>query len=212
VVEQQLKPALQFAGSKRERELAEKVMGLILARGMFMSANAPIRVPLGSLAEFLGSQGEKDAQARVDALVVANPDVFAVEEIDDQSYVVTTREGRAPHVARPEARHTFASRFHTPLPKPEGVVSRPRPRQEPAPVDVLAEIDGLQMDELAAQPEAPPAIVEEPVEEVPVAVARTITTQAATPTDVTEVDDVNLAVALRERLGTDPRVAHFGEQ
>ena len=40
MVEQQVKPALQFAGSKRERELAEKVMGLILARGMFMSANA----------------------------------------------------------------------------------------------------------------------------------------------------------------------------
>ena len=42
--------------------------------------------------------------------------------------------------------------------------------------------------------------------------ARTITTQAAKPTEVTEVDDVNLAVALRERLSTDPRVANFGEQ
>jgi hypothetical protein len=212
VVEQQLKPALQFAGSKRERELAEKVMGLILARGMFMSANAPIRVPFGSLAEFLASQGEKDARARIDALVVANPDIFAVEEVNGEPYLVTTRDGRAPQVAHPEARHTFASRFHTPLPKPEGVVSRPRPRQEPAPIDVLAEIDGLQIEEPAEQPESQPTIVEEPIEEVPVAVARTITTQTATPTDVTEVDDVNLAVALRERLSTDPRVANFGEQ
>ena len=54
--------------------------------------------------------------------------------------------------------------------------------------------------------------MEERAEEVPAAVARTITTQAAKPTEVTEVDDVNLAVALRERLGTDPRVANFGEQ
>ena len=49
-------------------------------------------------------------------------------------------------------------------------------------------------------------------EEAPAAAARTITTQAIKPTDVTEVDDLNLAVALRERLGADPRVANFGEQ
>src|SRR4051812_16125275 len=135
LVEQQLKPALQFAGSKRERELAEKVMGLILARGMFMSANAPIRIPLGSLAEFLDSQGEKDSRARIDALVTANPDIFAVEAGEGEQFLVTTRDGRAPQVTRPEARHTFASRFHTPLPKPEGVAPRPRLRQEPAPID-----------------------------------------------------------------------------
>ena len=211
MVEQQLKPALHFAGNKREQELAEKVMGLILARGMFMSANAPIRVPLGSLTEFLDSQGEKNTRPRIDGLVAANPDIFVVEDVDGEEYLVTTRDGRAPQVARPELRHTFASRFHTPLPKPEGAVPRPRPRQEAVQIDVLAELDGLQMDELSAQPEAEPAIVEERVEEAPAAVARTITTQAAKPSDVTEVDDVNLAVALRERLGTDPRVANFGE-
>ena len=73
-------------------------------------------------------------------------------------------------------------------------------------------MDGLQIDEPSARPEAQPPIVEERIEEAPAAVARTITTQAAKPTDVTEVDDVNLAVALRQRLGTDPRVANFGEQ
>jgi hypothetical protein len=212
VVEQQLKPALQFAGTKREQELAEKVMGLILARGMFMSANAPIRIPLGSLAAFLDSQGEKDSRARIDALVAANSNIFAVEDVDGERYVVTTRDGRAPQVARPEARHSFASRFHTPLPKPEGAAPRPRRRQEAAQVDVLAEIDGLQIDEPTAVPEAQPLIMEERIEEAPAAVSRTITTQVAKPTEVTEVDDVNLAVALRERLGTDPRVANFGEQ
>ena len=211
MVEQQLKPALQFAGTKRERDLAENVMGLILARGMFMSSNAPIRIPLGSLADFLDSQGEKDSRARIDALVTANPGIFAVEEGEGEQYLVTTRDGRAPQVARPQDRHTFASRFHTPLPKPEGSAPRPRPRLEPTPVDVMAEIDGLEIDE-PSQPEAQPPVVEERAEEAPATAARTITTQAAKPTEVTEVDDVNLAVALRERLGTDPRVANFGEQ
>lgn len=212
MVEQQVKPTLQFAGSKRERGLAEKIMGLVLARGMFMSANAPIKISLGSLAEFLDSQGEKDSRARIDAVVAANPTVFTVEESDDERYLVTTRDGRAPLMARAETRHTFASRFHTPLPKPEGAAPRPRPRQEAAPIDVLAEMDGLQVAEPTVKPEAEPPIEEERAEEAPAAVARTITTQAVKPTDVTEVDDINLAVALRERLGADPRVANFGEQ
>ena len=202
MVEQQVKPALQFAGSKREQVVAEKIMGLIVARGMFMSANAPIKLSLGSLAEFLGSQGEKDPRAQVEAVIAANPNIFVVEEMDGEPYLVTTREGRAPQVAQAETRHTFASRFHTPLPKPEAAAPRPRPRPEAALVDILAGMDELQVDEPSAEPEDQPAIVEERPEEAPAAVARTITTQAIKPTDVTEVDDVNLAVALRERLGT----------
>jgi hypothetical protein len=212
VVEQHVKPALQFSGSKREQALAEKIMGLILARGMFMSANAPIRLSLGSLAEFLDSHGEKDSRARIDAVIEANPTVFAIEEMEGEPYLVTTRDGRAPQVARAETRHTFASRFHTPLPKPEAAAPRPRLRQETALVDILAGMDELQVDEQPVKSEAQPAVVEERTEEAPAAVARTITTQAIKPTEVTEVDDVNLAVALRERLGADPRVANFGEQ
>jgi hypothetical protein len=212
LVEQQVKPTLKFAGSKREQELAEKITALILARGMFMSANAPIRITLDSLAEYLDSQGEKDSRSRIESVIAANPTVFAVEELDGEQFLVTTREGRAPLVASIETRHTFASRFHTPLPKPEGVTPRPRPRQEPALVDVLAGIDDLQAEQPSVECEAHPPVEEEPVEEAPAAVARTITTQAVKPTDVTEVDDVNLAIALRERLGADPRVANFGEQ
>ncbi len=177
-----------------------------------MSANAPIRIALGSLAEFLDSQGEKDAQGRIDSVIAANPAAFAVEDVDGERYLVTTREGRAPLIARAETQHTFASRFHTPLPKPEEVAPRPRPRQEAALVDVLAGMEPLQVDEPSVKPEAQLAVEEEPAEEVPAAVARTITTQVVKPSDVTEVDDVNLAVALRERLGADPRVANFGEQ
>jgi hypothetical protein len=212
VVEQQVKPALRFAGSKREQELAGKIMGLITARGMFMSANAPIRIALDSLAEFLDAQGEKDSRSRIDAVLAANPTVFALEEVDGERYLVTTRDGRAPQVIQAEAGHTFASRFHTPLPKPERTAPRVLPRQEVAPVDVLAELDELQVDQTPALAEMAPPIDEEPIDQPPASVARTITTQAVKPTDVTEVDDVNLAVALRERLGGDPRVANFGEQ
>jgi len=212
VVEQQVKPGLQFAGSKREQELAEKIMGLISARGMFMSANAPIRISLGSLAEFLEGQGEKDSRSRIDAVLAANPTVFALEDVDGVTYLVTTREGRAPQAPHAAPQHTFASRFHTPLPKPERTAPRALPRQEVAIVDVLADLDDLQVDEPAVMPEIQTQVDEEVIEQAPAIVARTITTQAAKQTEVTEVDDINLAVALRERLAADPRVANFGEQ
>jgi hypothetical protein len=212
VVEQQVKPGPQFAGTKREQELAEKIMGVVAARGMFMSANAPIRVSLVSLAEFLDGQGEKDARSRIDAALAANPSVFALEEVDDEKYLVTTREGRAPQPPQLAPQHTFTSRFHTPLPKPERTAPRALPRPEIAFADVLAELDDLQVEESPVPPETQTQIDEEAIEQAPAAVARTITTQAAKPIEVTEVDDINLAVALRERLAVDPRVANFGEQ
>jgi hypothetical protein len=212
VVEQQVKPGPQFTGTKREQELAEKIMGVVSARGMFMSANAPIRISLVSLAEFLDGQGEKDARSRIDDALAANPSVFALEEVDDEKYLVTTREGRAPQPPQMAPQHTFTSRFHTPLPKPERTAPRALPRPEIAFADVLAELDDLQVEESPVPPETQTQIDEEAIEQVPAAVARTITTQAAKPIEVTEVDDVNLAVALRERLAVDPRVANFGEQ
>jgi hypothetical protein len=212
VVEQQVKPGPQFAGTKREQELAEKIMGVVSARGMFMSANAPIRISLVSLAEFLEGQGEKDSRSRIDAVLAANPSVFALEEVDDEKYLVTTREGRAPRAPQTAPQHTFTSRFHTPLPKPERTAPRVLPRPEVAFADVLAELDDLQVEEPPVPPETQTQIDEEAIEQAPAAVARTITTQAAKPIEVTEVDDINLAVALRERLAVDPRVANFGEQ
>jgi hypothetical protein len=212
VVEQQVKPGPQFAGTKREQELAEKIMGVVSARGMFMSANAPIRISLVSLAEFLEGQGEKDSRSRIDAVLAANPSVFALEEVDDEKYLVTTREGRAPQAPQTAPQHTFTSRFHTPLPKPERTAARVLPRPEVAFADVLAELDDLQVEEPPVPPETQTQIDEEAIEQAPAAVARTITTQAAKPIEVTEVDDINLAVALRERLAVDPRVANFGEQ
>lgn len=200
-------------GSAAERKLAATVVNLMRGRGMFMAADAPIRVSLTSLADYLQSQGEANARERLEAALAANPQAFDLEHVDGDVVVVTTRDGQAPRQRRSDSRHSFAERFLAPQPKPERhTPPRPRPRPEAPFVDVLA---GLQATE---EPEPQPAEVatvpvEEPkVEEVPVVVARTITTHIARPTDVTGVDDLNLAVALRERLENDPRLANFGEQ
>ena len=209
MIEQQEKVAPRFAGSKQEQELAGRVFAIMTARGMFMSTDAPIKLSLSSLADYFESQGEKNGRPRLEAAIGANSELFSFEETGEDLLVVTTRAGRAPSQLVPLSRHTFASRFHTPLPKPEAQAARPRPRPQAPMVDVLA---GLEAE--AAVPVEPEALVltvePEPAEEVPA--ARTITTQIIRATDVADVDDVRLALAIKDRFGTDPRVASFGEQ
>lgn len=205
----------RFQGSAAERELASRVLHLMLARGMFMSADAPIRVSLSSLASFLDSQGEADAHERLEAALAANPENFDLEAADGDLIVVTTRDGKAPRSRQIDVTHSFAERFLQPRPKPERPAApRARPKPEAPFVDVLEEIHiSLVPEPLKEEELAPTVVVEAPaVEEPPVVAARTITTQVARPTDVKGVDDLNLAVALKERLGSDPRVANFGEQ
>jgi hypothetical protein len=211
MIEQSTTPSLPLAGTRREQELAEKVLGVLRARGMFMSANAVVRVPLSSLMTFLESQGDQDGGEFLEAALAANPDIFELATVDGDTFVATTRAGRAPIQTQSDARHTFAARFITPSPRPDrSSAPRPRPRPQAPSVDVLAEIEilpGAERFETHLEAPAEPEVAEE----VPAAVARTITTQIVKPTDVTDVDDVNLAAALRERLGADPRVANFGE-
>jgi hypothetical protein len=212
MVQQQERPTLKLAGTKREQELAAKVRELMQARGMFMSANAVVRVSASSLATFLESQGESGGISALLAAISANADVFSIEGTEDDPIIATTREGRAPVEVSPPSTHTFANRFINPLPKPERPATpRPRPRAATPDVDVMAEIQ-LEPVEAAVEPEIAAELVAEPIEEAPPVVARTITTQLVTPTDVADVDDINLALALRERLASDPRVANFGEQ
>lgn len=205
--------APNVSGTKRQQDLASRVLNLMLSRGMFMSLNAPITLSMSSLVAFLESQGEKDVRGDLDAAIAANPDLFSVEAVDGDQLISTTREGRAPVSVRPVNNHSFASRFLTPLPKSERPATpRPRVRQQPAEVDLLAEVaTEPEFDVVEAATEAPAE--PEPVEEEATpAITRTITTQTIAPTDISEVDDVNLAQAIRERLGADPRVANFGEQ
>ncbi|MDQ3226600.1 MAG: hypothetical protein M3Q50_08225 [Chloroflexota bacterium] len=211
MIAQREKQALKLAGSKRQQELAGKVLGLLQARGMFMAANSPIRVSLSALTDFLERQGDKSSAAFLQSAAEANPDVFAIEIVDDEPFIVTTRDGVAPSQVREIEKHSFAARFFTPLPKTEGsAVARSRPRPRDPVVDALVGMELTGTVEEAATDVA--AAVEPDVEEAPTILARIITTQVIKPTDVTQVDDLNLAVALRNRLGADPRVANFGEQ
>ncbi|MCA9862993.1 MAG: hypothetical protein KC432_08230 [Thermomicrobiales bacterium] len=227
MVVQQDQRARKLSGSASEQELAGLMLNVMMARGMFMSANAVIRMPVAILAEYASSQGKTGGEQAILEAAAANPEVFAVDAAGDEPMIQTMRDGRAPIVVEPVSRHTFARRFLTPLPRPDRpVTQRPRPRLQEPVIDVMAEIVDLPLDmaPLASvfeteraespavidlveiEPEAPtPAVVEPPA-------ARTITTQVTRATDVSNVDDLELARALRDRLGSDPRVATFGEQ
>lgn len=228
MVVQQDQRARKLSGSASEQELAGIILNVMVARGMFMSANAVIRMPVSILAEYASSQGKNGGEKAILEAAAANPDVFAIDATGDEPMIQTMRDGRAPVVVEPVSRHTFAKRFLTPLPQPDRPLT-PRPRlrpQEPV-IDMMAEIVDLPL-EMAPLTVAFDLKVEEPVMavieveqiepevEAPVVVetpaARTITTQVSRATDVSNVDDLELARALRERLGGDPRVATFGEQ
>ena len=187
-----------------------------------------------------GDDGTAITEERILAAVAANPGVFGIEEAGDLRLVATTRSGRALTAERPASSHSFAKRLMTPLPKPENPLppQRERVRVDPSWASLASQLGDLAMDDdeddeteaIGVEAESPamapvevfvePALaaevaspdqVEEPVAE-PV-VARTIVVPAAPSTsDVSEVDDRELATALSERLRADPRIANFGEQ
>ncbi|MFM9105459.1 MAG: hypothetical protein ACKOWF_02030 [Chloroflexota bacterium] len=221
---------VEVAGTAAEQALARDILQLMRARGRFMSADAPIRVSIVSLAEYFEAQGTKSAEKAVRAAAEANPAMFAVEDIDGVAVLVTTRAGRRPVAAGDLSPHTFKQRLKTPLPKPE----HPRPQRERHRIDsgwatiaerltdLLAEAYEEEEDEEIFEPaEVEVIAVEEPappVEEVAAvevpapATPRVITVPNVVRTDVTGVDDIALASAIRERLLADPRIANFGEQ
>ena len=213
-------PNLNYSGTGAQQEIARNVFQVLRARGRFMSDNAPIEVTFSSVAGYLSQTASVDEETAL-AAIRANPEIFSIEERDEQMLVLTTRMGVAPGTLKEAGNiHDFKTRLMTPLPKPETPPAPPveRPRvdsgwnalegffddvieefdeeiEEEAETEALEElITGL--EELAEAPESP----------------RTITVAAAPATDVSGVDDVELADAIRERLGSDPRVATFGDQ
>lgn len=217
MVQELTKP--QYQGTAREQELADHVARLMLARGMFMSRNAVMRVSIESLPPVLEKEGVATTVEELLAAMEANATVFEMSENGESHLISMTKDHRAPRLRQQASQHTFATRFLTPLPKPEQPIVRvPRSPVQAVDLDILVELEDLPLPVIeplveevivVAEPEPEP----EPAVEVPApAVARTITTSVAAPTDVTDVDDLNLAIAIRERLGADPRVANFGEQ
>lgn len=220
---------VSFSGTKDQKQLASAIFQALLGQGRFMATDAPIRVSYNSILEFLGRDGNGPEATKIDAALKHNTEIFTVEEIDGDRYIVTTKAGRVPGDTYVDLAHTFSKRFLTPKPKPELPPQpvRERPRVDPswASVDrVLSDIDfdaEVEVEEeepaievvqpeaeVGAEPEVELVIAE--VEE-PVA-ARTITVPTVPGTDVTDVDDTELADAITNRLRAEIRVANFGDQ
>lgn len=214
---------VDFAGDENAQKVAIDIFGVLSARGRFMAANAPIRVELDALTSFL-TEKEIATAEQTRTAIEGNPAVFALETDDDGVvWVATTRSGRAPIAAASRSAHDFKTRFLTPRPKPE-VPTEPqveRPRVDPA---WSTSLDSMFGDiEETEQPDEPTVAVVEPEPEIeefveelvdvaPVEAPRTITVAATPATDVSGVDDLELAAAISERLGADIRVANFGDQ
>ncbi len=223
-------PEMAYEGTRADKAVAKRVLELLQARGRFMSSNAPIRVSLSSIADYFISQDDQAAAKRLESAIAANPSIFQIEEIGDERLVATTRTGRLPNGPQAASVHSFAQRFLTPLPKPERPPQpvRERARIDPSWASVSSILSGMDLeeeldfdltDDLETDGEARPAepvavdeIVEAEEEPQAAAPARTITLPVVAPTDVTGVDDLHLAAAIREGLQRDSRVANFGEQ
>ncbi len=190
-------PVPVFAGSPQDQALAERAFGALRGRGMFMSDNSPIQVPLQTLIDFLVGQAGA-TEADVSRALAGNANVFGIESIDGVDYVVTTRSGRRPLDVTAANVHSFATRFMTPLPKIERP-SRPiseRPRVDPSwatySMPDLSDDDEDEEDfadevivlvEPVAEPVVDTLVESEPIEVA--AVAETI--EAAEPEPVADV-------------------------
>lgn len=139
---------ITFAGTKLRRRQAGRIFNLFRLRGMFMSENAPIRIPLDTLTAFIQEQDGKKPADTV-AILENNPDVFMIETIESRRFepapvteaqkgeetevevappvevmtetvwVSTTRSGKVPTDINLANVHTFAERLMTPEPKVE---------------------------------------------------------------------------------------------
>lgn len=210
--------SVEFGGNAEQQKIAREAFEVLRAQGRFMADNTPIRVSLSSLAAYL-KQSFGAGEDAVRSALTASDRVFTLEEDDEgNAVVITTRRGTAPAPSRSESEHDFKSRFMTPQPKPATPPPPPveRPRIDPA----WSALEGFFEDEALGEEteeveliEAEAEPIEEAIEDVEIPAApRTITVAQAPTTDVSGVDDIELANALKERLGADLRVANFGDQ
>lgn len=223
-----------FAGTPDEQKLASQIYDVMRGHGRFMASDEPIRVAIASLSAFLSRGGAAVDEAAIRAVAAANSDVFAIEDAEEGARLVTTKNGRVPLDRRPESRHSFAQRLMTPLPKPEVPVAPPRERPRVAErwtdLPVYIEADGaideaetadIELGEAPAE-EAPAVSAQPMTEPVPAeaipqveepAPSRVVRVPTApVSAQLTDVDDLELAAAIGDRLRSDPRVANFGDQ
>lgn len=123
--------APEFEGTKGEKELAERLFGLFNARAAFFPDNAPVRITLAQLSEFLeATEGKGNWSSKVDKALSASSNVFSREETGDDVVFATTKRGKPPVEATQvdEDANDLKARFATPEPRREP----PKPRRTAA--------------------------------------------------------------------------------
>jgi hypothetical protein len=76
---------ITFAGSKAKQQQAEHIFNIFRSRGMFMSEDTAIKIPLDVLTAYLEEkEGTKPADAV--SLLKANPDVFSIQTIETRYF------------------------------------------------------------------------------------------------------------------------------
>lgn len=234
-------PSITFSGSEQVQEAASRAFHAMRARGMFMSDNAPIRVLKEQLLSYLTDSGVSAADADAALTGNPDVFGIEVNQ-EGQEVVVTTRRGAIPVPEAEDTDHTLPHRLMTPEPKPEKPATPVRERVSVDPSWSALEVPGgreagldeAEAEEIAvplepeiALPEIETATILEPAAEAPVvepeageapaeapAAEPEVAAPAAAPaaTDLTGVDDAEIAAALERSLEPDVHVAHFGNQ
>jgi hypothetical protein len=117
---EQTAPTLDLEGNAKQKELAGRLFRVFEAQGRFFSSNAPIRISLAQLADFMGQQepGRSDWAKDINAALSASKSVFLREEQDGEVVFSTTSSGRIPVDAIDiDQAHSLGKRFATPEPK-----------------------------------------------------------------------------------------------
>lgn len=233
---EQTAPALDLGGTGKQKELARRLFRIFEARGRFFSSNAPIRISLAQLTEFMQQQEPDHANwaKDIDAALTASKNVFQREELDDDTVFTTTRTGRLPdEIEDSDQRHTLGKRFATPEPKRAIPPTRRLSPSRPTPSFIESTLPPTEPSISRAYPSLaaddsytvvpttlptfvePLAPVEEEAETDTVIEEEPIVTPAAAATgetvNVASASESEIADAIRESLSQEMSVARWGD-
>jgi hypothetical protein len=190
---EQTAPTLDLEGNAKQKELAGRLFRVFEAQGRFFSSNAPIRITLAQLAEFMGQQesGKADWSKDINAALSASKNVFLREEQDDEVVFSTTRAGRVPVDANDiDQAHSLGKRFATPEPKRAIPPTRRLKPSRPSPYYIESPYT-------ATEPSISRSIPTSPVDETYVVVPTTLPTFVELPATADE-DEVAAVTAVPE--------------
>jgi hypothetical protein len=232
---EQTAPTLDLGGTKKQKELASRLFRVFEGRGRFFSNNAPIRLTLEQLSEFMQEQepDHADWAKDIDTALTASTNVFVREEQEGEVVFMTTRTGRVPSLtANVDQAHTLGKRFATPEPKraipptrriipsrsTPSFIDSTLPPTEPS---ISRAYPPLTDDSYTVVPttlptfvEAPTSVEDEILVEAP-SPFEPITTQPVSPAggtlDLAGASDDEIAAAIQESLGQELSVARWGD-